>query len=216
MPSVASLLEQGHNQLDWGEYQAALQIFQQAAVLEPENPQIIYGLGITCYSLEQYHESIEYLNQALRIKPNYILALVWRGLVCQQIDQAQQAQADLDQAIALTPQDAFALRGRGIALDVLQRYEEAVASYDQAILQIVRAIRKIIGQSLQNNLKNNLNKRDSQLNPTTKIHKAFISRTQFQIMLMVLTVKRILMIVTAYVIAALSLKKLNYLILSIP
>ena len=37
-PSVASLLEQGHNQLDRGEYQAALQIFQQAAVLEPENP----------------------------------------------------------------------------------------------------------------------------------------------------------------------------------
>ncbi|WP_375514155.1 hypothetical protein [uncultured Nostoc sp.] len=39
--SVASLLEQGHNQLDRGEYQAALQIFQQAAVLEPQNPQVL-------------------------------------------------------------------------------------------------------------------------------------------------------------------------------
>ncbi|MBW4625909.1 MAG: tetratricopeptide repeat protein [Brasilonema octagenarum HA4186-MV1] len=93
MPSVASLLEQGHNQLDRGEYQAALQIFQQAAVLEPQNPQISYGLGLTCYRLEQYRKSIEYLNQALRIKPNYILAVVRRGLACQKIDQAQQAQA---------------------------------------------------------------------------------------------------------------------------
>ncbi|MCC5667881.1 tetratricopeptide repeat protein [Nostoc sp. CHAB 5784] len=132
-PSVASLLEQGHNQLDRGEYQAALQIFQQAAVLEPQNPQVSYGLGLTCYHLEQYHESIEYLNQALRIKPNYILALVWRGLAYQKIDQAQQAQADLDRAIALTPQDSEDWQGRGIALNELQRYEEAIESYDKAI-----------------------------------------------------------------------------------
>ncbi|MCC5660122.1 tetratricopeptide repeat protein [Nostoc sp. XA010] len=131
-PNVASLLEQGHNQLDRGEYQAALQIFQQAAVLEPENPKVSYGLGLTCYRLEQYHESIEYLNKALRIKPNYILALVWRGLACQKIDP-QQAQADFDRAIALIPQDSEDWQGRGIVLNELQGHEEAIASYDQAL-----------------------------------------------------------------------------------
>ncbi|MFN6528088.1 CHAT domain-containing protein [Nostoc sp. ChiSLP03a] len=131
-PSVASLLEQGHNQLNRGEYQAVLEIFQQAAVLEPENPKVSYGLGLTCYRLEQHHESIEYLNKALRIKPNYILALVWRGLAYQKIDP-QQTQADFDRAIAFTPQDSEDWQGRGIALNKLQRYEEAVASYDQAL-----------------------------------------------------------------------------------
>lgn len=45
MPSVASLLEQGHNQLDRGKYQAALQIFQQAAVAGTAKPQSKLWVG---------------------------------------------------------------------------------------------------------------------------------------------------------------------------
>lgn len=46
-PSVASLLEQGHNQLYRGEYQAALQIFQQAQRDRNLNIKIaIVGIGL--------------------------------------------------------------------------------------------------------------------------------------------------------------------------
>ncbi len=131
--NVANLLQQGHDQLDRGEYQAGLQTFYQAAELEPQNSQLLYGLGLACYRLEQYQESVEYLNQALETKPNYILALARRGLAYQQLKQAQQAQTDFEQAIALTPQDADDWLGRGIALNELQRFDDAIASYDKAI-----------------------------------------------------------------------------------
>ncbi|WP_341529163.1 tetratricopeptide repeat protein [Nostoc sp. UHCC 0302] len=127
------LLEQGHDQLDRGNYQAAFEIFHQAALLEPQNPQVLYGLGLTCDRLEQYQEALVHLNQALTIQPNYILALARRGLVYQKLKQTQEAQVDFEQAIALTPQDAEDWRGRGIALDELGRYEDAIVSYNEAI-----------------------------------------------------------------------------------
>jgi tetratricopeptide (TPR) repeat protein len=127
------LLEQGHDQLDRGNYQAAFEIFHQAALLEPQNPQVLYGLGLAYFRLEKYQEALVHLNQALAIQPTYILALARRGLVYKQLKQTQEAQVDFEQAIALTPQDAEDWRGRGIALDELGRYEDAIASYNKTI-----------------------------------------------------------------------------------
>ncbi|MFN6485368.1 CHAT domain-containing protein [Nostoc sp. DedQUE02] len=132
-PTIASLLEQGHKQLDRKKYQAALQIFQQAAVLEPQNPKVSYGLGLTCYRLEQYHKSIEYLNQALRIDPNNYEAWNDRGRALWHLERYEEAVASYDQALKIKPDDDEAWYYRGRALRYWGRYEEAVVSYDKAI-----------------------------------------------------------------------------------
>ncbi|MBD2210398.1 tetratricopeptide repeat protein [Nostoc linckia FACHB-104] len=132
-PNLSELLQQGHDQLDGGNYHQALDTFYQAAALEPQNPQVLYSLGLACYRLEQYQDAIGYCNQALTTEPNYILALARRGLTYKQLEQIQLAQADFEQVIALIPQDAGDWHGRGIALNGLERYEEAIASYDKAI-----------------------------------------------------------------------------------
>ena len=132
-PSKRRLIEQGYEQLDKGDYAAALEIFHQAAAEAPQNHEVLYGLGLACYRLERYSEAVEYLNQALGIKPNYILALVRRGLAYGELKKTQQAEVDFQQAIALTPEDAEDWRGRGIAFDELGRYEDAIVSYEKAI-----------------------------------------------------------------------------------
>jgi len=131
--SLEALLQQGHEQLEQGQYEAAIPTFQQAAKPEPQNLQALCGLGLAFYRLEQYQESVEHLNQALQIKPDYILALALRGLAYQKLELNEQATADFEQAIQIEPKDYEDWRGRGIALDQLQRYEEAIASYDKAI-----------------------------------------------------------------------------------
>ncbi|MFH7028677.1 MAG: tetratricopeptide repeat protein [Heteroscytonema crispum UTEX LB 1556] len=78
-PSLQTLLDEGHNQLDLRNYTAALATFHQAAALEPQNSQVLYGLGLACVRLEQYQDAVEYLNQALEIQSNYILALAKSG-----------------------------------------------------------------------------------------------------------------------------------------
>ncbi|MEQ9368571.1 MAG: tetratricopeptide repeat protein [Coleofasciculus chthonoplastes F3-SA18-01] len=131
--NVAALLQQGHEQLDRGQNQAALQIFQQAEQREPENPQVLFGLGLAYYRLEQYQESVDYLTKTLNIEPCHILALAYRGRAYRGLKLEEPATADFEQVLQLEPQTYQALRGRGMALDELKRYEEAIVSYDKAI-----------------------------------------------------------------------------------
>jgi len=131
--SAATLLQQGHDELDRGQYKLALATFQEAATLEPQNHQILYAIGLAYYRLDRYQEAIEPLNRALAIQPDYTLALAWRGIVYQQLNQPELAQADFKGATQITPQDYEGWRGRGIAFYGLKRYEEAIADYDKAI-----------------------------------------------------------------------------------
>jgi CHAT domain-containing protein/tetratricopeptide (TPR) repeat protein len=131
--NVEILLQQGHEQLEQGQYEAAIETYHQAAQLEPQNPQALYGLGLAGYRLERYQESVEYLTQALQIKPDYLWAFLWRGRAYQQLKLIDQATADFKQAIQIKPQDYQDWRGQGDALNELQRYEEAVTSYEKAL-----------------------------------------------------------------------------------
>jgi len=131
--SVQTLLEQGHEQLDRGKYQAALEIFQLAAALEPQNPQVLYGLGLACSLQHRFWESIEYLTQALQIKPSYPLALTQRGIAYRTKNKVIKAKADLNQAIQITPHGYEDWQGRGRAFYELNQCEHALKSYKQAI-----------------------------------------------------------------------------------
>ncbi len=130
---VEFLLQQGHEELEQGQKEAALATFQQAAAREPDNPQVLYGLGLACYWLERDRESVRYMTEALQVKPSYILAWARRGMAYQRLNENEQGRADFDRAISIEPQDYEDWRGQGIALDVLGCYEEAIASYDKAI-----------------------------------------------------------------------------------
>jgi len=131
--SVQTLLEQGHQQLDRGKCQVALETFQQAAILEPQNPQVLYGLGLACYWQYRNWESIEYLTQALQIKPSYPLALTQRGIAYRTKKKVIKAKADLNQAIQITPHGYEDWQGRGRAFYELNQCEHALKSYKQAI-----------------------------------------------------------------------------------
>jgi len=131
--SVQTLLEQGQEQLYRGKYQVALETFQQAATLEPQNPSVLYGLGLACYKLYEHHESVQYLDQALEIQKDYISALAQRGLAYKWLNQNDNANADFERAIEIQPKDYKDWQGRCIALAELQQYEEALVSIDKAI-----------------------------------------------------------------------------------
>jgi tetratricopeptide (TPR) repeat protein len=131
--SVQTLLELGQEQLDRGKYQAALETFQQAAILEPQNPQVLYRLGLACYKLYKHHESVQYLDQALEIQKDYIRALALRGLAYKQLNQNDNAKTDFERAIKIKPKDYEDWQGRSAAFAELQKHEEALVSIDKAV-----------------------------------------------------------------------------------
>ena len=130
---VAWLLERGQNQLDRGEYEAALETYREAATRERETPQIFYGLGIAYFWLEQYQEAIACCDKAIEIKPNCYHAWTYRSYPLYKLGQYQEALDSCNKAIEIEPNFHSAWNSRAIVLSELGEHEKALASYDKMI-----------------------------------------------------------------------------------
>jgi tetratricopeptide (TPR) repeat protein len=131
--NLETLLQQGHNQLDRGQFHAGLCSFQAAEKLEPKNPDVLYGMGLANYCLENYEKSVEYFEQAFLAKSTYIMALARLGMAYKVLGSSEQASTTFQLVKEIAPQSYEDWRARGIAMAELQDYQEALRSYERAI-----------------------------------------------------------------------------------
>ncbi len=89
---------------------AALSWVQQAAALEPNQPEVLYHLGRLNRSLGRIPEAIAAFEQACRYAPTDARAQCSLGLLLLGQGQLEQAEAHLRRALALDPQDIEARR----------------------------------------------------------------------------------------------------------
>ena len=66
---VLALLEFGKKRLDAGDYDNALDFFEQALLIDPTNPDLWNFKGITLRSLGRYDEASDCYNKSLKIDP---------------------------------------------------------------------------------------------------------------------------------------------------
>jgi eukaryotic-like serine/threonine-protein kinase len=129
---VAALLTEGDRLRQANQYQPALEQYDQAIALNPDNSEAHWG---RCYSLiymQQIDSGITACNRALEIQPEYPEALWLKGYALDQQQKHQESLALYDQAIALKPDFAQAWSNKGTALLLLERPQEAIASFDRA------------------------------------------------------------------------------------
>ena len=69
MESVDKLSKMGKKQLEDGQYENALNLFEQAILLNQNDPDLWNLKGITLRSLGRYNEAIECFNKSLEIDP---------------------------------------------------------------------------------------------------------------------------------------------------
>jgi tetratricopeptide (TPR) repeat protein len=86
MPSCSDPIEESQRHVRQGEillYQnrddQAMEQYQEAVRLNPENVQAIYGIALVLMNKRQYPEAIEQLSKAIAIKANYADAYYNRG-----------------------------------------------------------------------------------------------------------------------------------------
>jgi tetratricopeptide (TPR) repeat protein len=58
-----------------GKYGEALEFFEKALELDPDNAETWYEKGLSLKKLKQYQEALKSFNKALKIDPEYKLAL---------------------------------------------------------------------------------------------------------------------------------------------
>ena len=69
MDSIDELIKMGKKQLEDGQYDDALNLFQKAILLNQNDPDLWNLKGIALRSLGRYNEAIECFNKSLEIDP---------------------------------------------------------------------------------------------------------------------------------------------------
>lgn len=69
MDDIQSLVAKGESLMEDGKYEEALGIFEQALLLNQEDPDLWNSKGVALRSLGRYEEAMECFNKSLEIDP---------------------------------------------------------------------------------------------------------------------------------------------------
>jgi tetratricopeptide (TPR) repeat protein len=128
-----SLVKKGDSLIEAGDYQGALDAYDQAIALTPDYFNAWIGKAYAQTRQGNYSAAIESYEAALAIQPNSTFA--WRsyGYVLGQAGQNQEALAAFETAIQIDPRDSSAWVNKGLTLSVMGRFNESIQAYQEAI-----------------------------------------------------------------------------------
>jgi tetratricopeptide (TPR) repeat protein len=116
-----------------GRKSEAVDAYQTAVALSPQDVGAHNNLGNTLKALGRLDEAEASYNQAIALKPDFAVAHNNLGNTLKALGRLDEAEASYNQAIALKPEFAVAHNNLGNTLKALGRLDEAEASYNQAI-----------------------------------------------------------------------------------
>ena len=116
-----------------GRNNAALDNYDRALAVRPDDAEALYNRGNTLHKLGRLEQALESYERALAVGADFAEALNNRGVVLQKLGRFEEALESCEQALAVGPQYPEALHNRGNTLQELGRFEQALASYEQAL-----------------------------------------------------------------------------------
>jgi len=111
----------------------ALQCFDKAIQLEPNNAEYWNKKGNALHNLYRYSEALQCFDKAIQLEPNNAEYWNKKGNALHNLYRYEEALQCFDKAIQLEPNNAEYWNKKGNALHNLYRYEEALQCFDKAI-----------------------------------------------------------------------------------
>lgn len=130
---AAAFVETGDAFYQFRNYNRAIEEYNKALEINPDDTLAILGRGLSYYASEQYSPALEDFNRLLELDPDFAIGYYNRGLTYSNLGQTEAAIADFDLAIALDPSDYEAYYQRGVNYADLENYQQAIADFDEAI-----------------------------------------------------------------------------------
>src|SRR5215211_1907639 len=133
-PDVASEhpFEYALSLLRHGELRQAIPLMETLLTAEPEDPSILYNLGMAYSDTGRIAEAISLLSQAVKIDPENANAFVALGVAHQRNGEPSEALEALRRAVALDPSNSYAHRNLGGVLASLTGFTEAESHLREA------------------------------------------------------------------------------------
>ncbi|MCC5647408.1 tetratricopeptide repeat protein [Nostoc sp. CHAB 5824] len=128
-----TLYQEGVNKYEAGNYEGAVEDFNQAIGLDPRNALAYNRRGDAYYRLGDYEQAQADSSQAILLNPQDANAYFDRGFAFSELGKYKEAIADYTQAIKLNSKDAYAYYGRGLARAQLKDNKGAIGDFSKAI-----------------------------------------------------------------------------------
>jgi len=132
-PDAARLLRTAAQRYQAGQWQQAVELYQELLALHPDHAEACTGRGNALRELKRHDAALQDYDRAIRLQPDYAEAHFNKAIALQELGRFDEAQQSYGQAIRYRPDYASAYYNRGLILQALGRFEEAQQSYEQAI-----------------------------------------------------------------------------------
>ncbi len=123
----------GEAQSDAGQATLALEDFEAAMQLDPQQWRAVHNHGVTQAVLGKYDEAISDFNRTVQLNPQHGNAYFNRAELLYELGDYARAIQDYTQALKLSPQDSAAYNSRGHCYYRMERFRDAVADYNEAL-----------------------------------------------------------------------------------
>jgi len=128
-----ALMKLGNLFFKQGDHDAALQRFQQASRLRPNNAAAHYNVGLVLQHQGKFEQAIGSYQQALQFQPDLLVAANNLGAALKSLGRLDEAVACYRQILRHKPDFADAHANLGNALAMQEKLDEAVSCYQQAL-----------------------------------------------------------------------------------
>jgi tetratricopeptide (TPR) repeat protein len=133
---IENLLGSALRKFVMGDYTVAIQDLKAAEVLDRDNPEVWYNLGVNYCRIGLFQTAIEYFHKLLDSPHGFIDAMDVRKLLAFtliKLNRFNEADTHLDRMLQLAPRDCTALNMKGYSLDARGKHDEALEVYESVL-----------------------------------------------------------------------------------
>lgn len=133
---IDTLLDAAYKKFIVRDFNSAIRDLKAAEVLDRENPEILYNLGINYCRMGLYKTAIKYFQQLLNLNFSFIDSLVVKKIFAYALIQNHQyteSLGALDDVLKLVPADVAAMNMKGYCYEMLERDQDALTLYRHII-----------------------------------------------------------------------------------
>lgn len=120
------------------DYESAIRELKAAEMLDKDNPEILYNLGVNYCRMGLDRSAVGYFKKVLNLKQTFIDSMVVKKLLAYaliHLKEYKESMSYLDQVLQLVPLDSAALNMKGYCHEAMGRYDDALRVYASIIEQ---------------------------------------------------------------------------------
>ena len=127
-----NVFELGYNLGLAEEHEKAIECFEKAVKIDPDDQKAWYNMGVAYDDIENYEKAIECYEKAVKINPDYQEALNAMGVAYGKKGEQEKAIECFEKAVKIDPDDQETWYNMGFAYNIKGEHEKVIECFEKA------------------------------------------------------------------------------------